>query len=753
MGLRFALTRPIVLSRGAFAGRFLIAWMAGGVLFSFSLGLYHFLLIIYLTIFALLQTIFFGLPILFVGMTLTGRQPRPQAAYLTLYVLAITIGAVGPWYSPFGEDNPEHGSRPPAVGDQLADKHPEFVDEPGLWTTLPTESPSSTTIELNRSSAVVSLDLPEIESNEKPITEQRFTSYRAAMEYLNANGLSWIPSVQMVDQKVKSFSDEALAAIELYTQRDAERLGGGRAQFLQKLLESLVAREAYDAAAYVATALMLSGMDPALPPEIAAKAKELQARFLADTFASKPSGYYAESDALGRIFQQNRFCQQRLGDIFDAVTAERIASDIAKTLHEDESLATSYTAILALQSRTTNPVEDSFTSFLDLAPGTSNSVALFPPSGSVENTLYLAIYDFDSLPDDSIMNRLIRAIREGDVDLAPDADSGWYAYQVYALETLLVPERAQEGNRLLLSKAYKERLIDAFQTMLTKQRELHLGFLFEPDSAVFEQRVTVAPDISVDPTATVYLRTARALRFLQAAVTELLGEAAWTNIHLENGDHLSDTLPAHVSLLYGLYLTVCEDLGMKPELIPEELTLAAINNAESAAKAWLDTCQNDAIYSGDVRYIVPVITDMAHSEVRYWMTTGIRLLKVKAEYARPPRFRVDGKLISADQNPNYEGIHLAPREFYIPVEEFAEATGPSTPYTREEFRALCDAAGSREDIIRAVENGRFFHTFSLRNPLVWTAVALGVFVVIVRWRLIANRRPKSNAIVGTQEGD
>jgi len=702
--------------------------MAGGVLFSISLGLYHFLLVIYLTLFALLQTILFGLPILFVGMTFTGRQPRPQAAYLTLYVFAITIGAVGPWYSPFGEDNPEHGARTPAVGDELADKHPEFVDEPGLWTTLPTESPSSTTVELNRSSAVVSLDLPEIESNEKPITEQRFTSYRAAMDYLNANSLSWIPSVQMVDQKVKSFSDEALAAIELYTQRDAERLGGGRALFLEKLLANLMAREANDAGAYVATALMLSGMEPALPPEIAAKAKELQVRFLADTFASKPSGYYAENDALGRIFQQNRFCQQRLGDLFDPVTAERIASDISNVLRENESLAASYTAILALQSRTTNPIEDSFTSFLDLASGTSNSVALFPPSGSVENTLYLAIYDFDSLPDESIMNRLIRAIRDGNVDLAPHESSGWYSHQVYALETLLVPERAQEGNRLLLSNAYKERLLEAFQTMLTKQRELHLGFLFQPDSAVFEQRVTVTPYISVDPTATVYLRTARALRFLQTAVTGILGETAWDAIRLDNGDRLADTLPAHVSLLYGLYLTVCDDLGMKPQFMPEELTPAAIDDAKSAAKAWLDTCQSDAIYSADVRYIVPVITDMAHSGVRYWMTTGIRLLKVKAEYARPPRFRVDGKLISADQNPNYEGIHLAPREFYLPVEEFAEATGPSTPWTREEFRALCDAAGSREAIIHAVQNDRPSNALIGRVVLVIVAILLaGVF--------------------------
>jgi len=728
MELRFALARSIVLSRGAFAGRFIAAWMVGGVLFSISLGVYHFFLVIYLTIFALLQTIFIGLPILLMGMTLTGRKPRPQAGYISLYIVAIVLGAVGPWYSPFGEDNPEHEEHAPLEDDPLADKHPEYFDEPSLWKTLPTPNVSDwKLLEINKSAAVVSLDLPKVEEDERPIVEQRFTTYRAALDYLNANSLPWVPSVQMADQKLKSFSDAALAAIEMYTQHDAEVLGGGRQVFLERLLDALLIRDANEAAILPATALKLSGIEPALPEEVNKRATELQERFLADEYASKPGGYYTRNETLRRIFQQNRFCQQKLQNLFDAATAEHIASAIATTLRDNEALATSYRAILALQSRTTNPPQGAFSSFLEYTAGASESaasLALFPPSGSVENSLYLEIYDFTQLPDESIMNRLIRAIREGEVDLAPDANSGWYSYQIHALETLLVPERAQEGGKLLLSKAYKERLIDAFQTMLTKQRELHLGFLFQPKSDVFQELATIAPNISIDPTATVYLRTARALRFLQTAVTGILGEPAWDSIRLENGERLADALPQQVNLFYGLYLAVCDDLGMPPVFMPEELAPAQIDEAKSTAKAWLDTCQSDAIYSEDVRYIVPVITDMAHSEVRYWMTTGIRLLKVKAEYGRPPRFRVDGKLISADQNPNYEGIHLAPREFYLPVEEFAEATGPSTPYTREEFRALCDAAGSREAIIRTVENGGPSNPVSRRFVLAVVAILI-----------------------------
>jgi hypothetical protein len=118
------------------------------------------------------------------------------------------------------------------------------------------------------------------------------------------------------------------------------------------------------------------------------------------------------------------------------------------------------------------------------------------------------------------------------------------------------------------------------------------------------------------------------------------------------------------------------------------------------------------------------MADAGHTEVRYWMTTGIRLEKVKAEYVREPQFRLDGEVLRDRDTQEYNGITLAPREFYLPVEEFAEATGPSTPYTREEFRALCDAAGSREAVIRAVENGGPSNPVSRRVVLVVVAVLI-----------------------------
>jgi hypothetical protein len=65
-------------------------------------------------------------------------------------------------------------------------------------------------------------------------------------------------------------------------------------------------------------------------------------------------------------------------------------------------------------------------------------------------------------PNADLMRELVRRIRSGDVDLKPGPQSGWYEYQAYALETLLLPEKGSEHDKLLLTKAYKKRMLEAF---------------------------------------------------------------------------------------------------------------------------------------------------------------------------------------------------------------------------------------------------------------------------------------------------
>src|SRR5207302_3224022 len=102
------------------------------------------------------------------------------------------------------------------------------------------------------------------------------------------------------------------------------------------------------------------------------------------------------------------------------------------------------------------------------------TVAVFPPSRSRETILFEKLFPAGLPPNADLMRELIRSIRSGTVNLQPTPDSGWYDYQVYALETLLLPEKGEEHDKLLLTKAYKKRMLEAFKALITKHRETHV---------------------------------------------------------------------------------------------------------------------------------------------------------------------------------------------------------------------------------------------------------------------------------------
>ncbi len=593
--------------------------------------------------------------------------------------------------------------------DVLADKTPAFVDEPTRWKALVPTADLPSGLEINKSGAVVALDLATIEGAERGHGEQRFTDYASALRYAESAGLSWMPSVQLVDQKAKVVADEIKASVERYTQGHATALGRGRQEFLEDLLAVLLEAGDEEAATYVAVPVMLGGGTPALPDMVAAGAAELQQWFLANRLASKPIGYYTDTPELERVFQQSRFCQWNFRSVYqhdwDMQTriAARISERLGMVFSTHPELSREYEGFLGLQSRLCNPPDADFFPMGKNVPidrGIEAHSTLFPPAGSPENTLFRRLYALQTLPDENVMNRLIRGIQSGEVDLRPDEDSGWYDYQLYALETLLLPDRGQEGEKLLLSRAYKERLLEAFRTMVTKWRELHVGSLHIADKFAAPLDVTLSPDLAVEPAATYYLRSARAFRFIENTLRDLLGDSALQAIVLNDGTPLADALIDISGLLYGLYLQVCDDIGMAPEFQPDELTEEALAVARTNAIAWLKTCVADGDLAQDGRYIVPILTDGGHANVRYWMCTGIRFEKLTATYARPPKVRMGN-----DAN-GVGYIDVVPRDSWIPVQEFMEVDGPNIPYTREAFRALCDEAGGQERIAWAVRLGR-----------------------------------------------
>jgi hypothetical protein len=332
------------------------------------------------------------------------------------------------------------------------------------------------------------------------------------------------------------------------------------------------------------------------------------------------------------------------------------------------------------------------------------AVALFPPSTSKETVLFEKLFPLGLPPDADLMRELIRAIRSGAVDLKPKADSGWYEYQVYALETMLLPEKGAERERLQLTKAYKKRMLEAFQALVTKRRETHVRQLQMAEAMAAPPPLDkIKPRLRVEPCPSYFLRTARAYaflaNFLEAALgKEILASLHGLKLHGERTPDLFAELQQMRDLFYGLYLVSAEDIGLKPEFVRDENVDR--EHCYQLASDWLPKAFADADLGMDTRVSVPLYVDPNRRVTRLWATLGVRLAKLNVSYARPPHLKpangaLDWKLAEQHQ--------LQAEEYVIPVDEFAEIElqGLRT-LTRDELRAVCDREKTKEKIVEAL---------------------------------------------------
>ena len=404
----------------------------------------------------------------------------------------------------------------------------------------------------------------------------------------------------MIDGAAKQFDDGLYAAVDLACFRGELGLSPAVPQWVASVFSHLPAKS--PARPFLAAALELGGeKTPAGDVNQEEKAKWL-ADFEQDKAASKPIGFYTWTPELQRTWRFYRFLQHE----FDADHLA-IPRDVAAVLKDHADLLKQYRAINAFYGRLTNPliclpVDALIDAKQDVAAlakqrGASHAtVALFPPSTSRETELFERLFP-DGLPADAnLMVTLIRRIRSGEVDLKPSTKpggDGWYQYQVYALETLLLPGRGQENDKLLLTAEYKKRLVEAFKAMITTRRETHARQL-ETAKCCGEKplsRGEVSPRLRIEPCATFYLRTARAYAFLQNFLRSTVGRERLEKLHgLKQGGTREATLDAELDALarrfYGFYLLACEDIGMRPQFLPDEPVDQAA--AQGEALKWLE---------------------------------------------------------------------------------------------------------------------------------------------------------------------
>jgi hypothetical protein len=582
--------------------------------------------------------------------------------------------------------------------DRIGDKHPAF--DPELVHPVPVQGWS-----INLSDAVIKLDVPMLRPDADQGLLVLHPSYAAALD--SAGGLSSsparpLPSVNLIDGQAKQFDDGLVAALDLaYFRGDVATLPS-QVELIKKLAEAV--GPANPAAPFVSAGLELAGIKVPVDDQ-AAREKALQ-DFLSDEVRSKPIGVYTWNEDLAACFRFLRFFQEPLP------VDQPLTRDLARVLLLHPELAPSVQQVNDFHSRLTNPPQTPpLLSMLRGLPGVGGNrspagVALFPASMSVENELFARLFADGLPPGADLMRALITRIRSGEVDLTPNATTGWYGRQVYALETLLLPERGRESEKLLLTRSYKRRMLEAFQALVTKRRETHIQTLpagSKSAVAIGRSDLRLSPPLRIEPAATFYLRTARAYAFLANFLDSSVGVGNLTMLRgLRQDGPRSLDLRAELAEIrdrfYGFYLVSCQDIGLNPELAEDEGVDSA--HCLELATSWLASdWAHDADLSTDTRVSVPIYFDRGRNVTRLWVTLGVRLTRLHASFARGPQVRSS----SEEDWSRLPAGQLDEGNYLIPVDEFAEVElGGNRVLTREELRDICSRHRTRLEILKAL---------------------------------------------------
>jgi hypothetical protein len=514
----------------------------------------------------------------------------------------------------------------------------------------------------------------------------------------------------MLDGTAKQFDDGLYAALDLACFEGELGIAPGSPDFIRAVFEKLPAGSA--ARPFLAAALRLADVKVPLNADEETARDEFLADFERDQARSKPISFYTWTEELQNVWRFFRFLQFE----FNERTGLDIPRAVAAVLEQNPDLLEQYRAMNAFYGRLTNPLiclpadalignDDDLNALAANHGARRAAVSIFPPSTSRETELFDRLF-VDGLPSDAnVMLELIRAIRAGTVDLTPGEGDGWYQYQVHALETMLLPAKGQENEKLLLTATYKKRLVEAFKAMITKRRETHARQLATPKASVAEplDEYAVSPRLRVEPCATFYLRTARAYAFLQDFLDATVGHDRLNAMHglTQEGQRAKDLAGELESMrlrFYGYYLIACEDIGMRPQFLEGEVVDA--DAAKTVALAWLDTWPDDPDLACDTRVAIPIVIDPMRDVTRLWATIGVRLAKLDASFARRPKVRPEG---TGDPWKEVEPYQLSESHYVLPVDEFVEFEIPgSNAVTRDELRAICDRYATKEDILEAL---------------------------------------------------
>lgn len=517
-------------------------------------------------------------------------------------------------------------------------------------------------------------------------------------------------SASVLAAKAKQFDDGLYAAVELLCQQGTKNFVGKR-EILRQVLENLSHLEqdtGLDTGSLtycrglIHAAAGLGGRQLQETPAVRKQSEKIISGFIRNELRSKPIGFYTWTPELSQIFQQDRLLQEKLNPA--------IVPILARGVSEGKSTLKPYRAYLSMVERLTNPFPPDYcdlSEFVRKGQTTSGYCSFFPPSRAHESELVKRMYGNKPIPRGfSLIDALVDKIRTGEIDLAPDERSGWYDHQAYALEPFVLPERMPEAQKLHFGQRYKKELVDLFKATLAFSRETHIKQLEIPfaGARALMPSVKIYPGLTVEPTATFYLRRSRAYRFVRELLQSTFGEDTLLRIHRQMVSAgatkpLFEELVDMEALFYGAYLIVCQEIGMNVASDNMETGSSRGDKADKAlAGEWLRSCAKDPDVGTDNRMMVPVFHDIQRNKTKVWVVMGYSLKPLTIWFERKPEAVItdmEGKPAQAVLE--FEGmqkflIYPVSAEVYV-----------NQLLNRDEFRSLCDRNKTPSAILKALQ--------------------------------------------------
>lgn len=565
-------------------------------------------------------------------------------------------------------------------------------------------------VQLDLSTQVLWLDIPGDRSFGWPGDQSKGKDEAPIARTLSEINSQGFVSASMLAQKAKQFDDGLYAAVELAAEQGSGRFKG-KLSLLRNVavaLEALKQTPAGNPPEVIFAACKMAGMKISVPQQLQKAVQDTTQEFLKDPLRSKPIGFYTWGKELGAVFRQDRMLQTELNG------KEGIEA-LVKILKGNPSDRSTYEAYLSLVAKLTNPLPypDLRGQIIGLEQGKpdapSKGIFFFPPSRSHETDLIKQLYGNRPIQENfSLVDEMIKRIRESSLQLRPTAESGWYDYQTWALEPLVIPEKMPEASHLDFAESYRKQLLELFKGILALTRETHIKQLEIPTVGVApfmrpsKPVIPIYPELGTEPLATMYLRRSQSYRFIRTVIEETFGSDALAKMHRLTitgpvKENLDEELRLMETLFYGAHVSVCQEIGMP---FPTSLPLGSSKGAGADAaefQAWRASLKNDPDLGRDVRMMVPVFYDIMRKKTKAWVFLGWSSRPVTVSFANRPKAKV------FDQAGNEVRVDSVDLRFDSTKHELAYPVTAEvyvcTILNRDEFRQLCDKYKTRSAIL------------------------------------------------------